>query len=358
MAHDRAITKRTLSALWRNNDIPVLVTRGKKYAIMSDIHLGDGGGADDFRHNAKTLITALRHYNKNGYNLILLGDIEEFWQFDLKEIVTQYTRTVYKAIRAFGDERVYRVFGNHDLQWRSLRDPIRKNPARYNCATEAIKMKDKEGRIQMLLVHGHQGDTGVDKHIWSNSFLGRLYRKIEPYYKIDRPTSATYSQITKNYERIMYTWAKSAKTILICGHTHRAIFASKSYTERLREHIAELESEIATHPSDAKLVQRNRTKIVELRREESKEKRRKRDIDPTDPHGKPLPCYFNAGCALYTDGITIIEITHDKIMLVKWHRDSTKRHPFDIYGRGTLSACVSKITDNADSRRKKMRERL
>ena len=352
MIHDMATINRTLSALWRSEDIPVCTTRGKKYAIISDIHLGDGGGADDFRHNAKILTTALRHYDKSGHNLILLGDIEEFWQFDLQEIVNQYTRTVYKAIRAFGDERVYRVFGNHDLEWRSLPDPIRKNPARYGSATEAIKMKDKEGSIRILLVHGHQGDAGVDRHIWRSRFLGRLYRKIEPYYKIDRPTSATQSQITKNYERLMYTWAKSAKTILICGHSHRAIFASKSYTERLREKIADLEAEIAAHPSDTKLVQRNRTKIEELRREERKERHRKRDIDPTDPHGKPLPCYFNTGCALYTDGITVIEIVHDTIRLVKWHQHPSRGRPFSIYGRGTVSECIREMTNNKDARQK------
>ena len=358
MVHGRTTINRTLSQLWRSDDVPVFATRGKKYAIISDIHLGDGGGADDFRHNAKTLTTALRHYDKSGYDLILLGDIEEFWQFDLKKIVTQYKKTVYKAIQGFGDGRVYRVFGNHDMEWRSIPDPIRKHPARYGSATEAIKMKDKEGRIRMLLVHGHQGDKSVVKHIWRNRFLVRLYRKIEPYFKIDHPTSATQSQITKNYEQIMYSWAKKAQVILICGHSHRAIFASKSHTERLREKIAALEAEITAHPSDTKLAQRNRTKIEELHREERAEAHRKRDIVPTDPHGKPLPCYFNAGCSLYTDGITVIEIAHDAIKLVKWHRDTTKRHPFEVYERGQLSTFIKEIIGSTESRQKKRGDRV
>jgi UDP-2,3-diacylglucosamine pyrophosphatase LpxH len=355
MVHDRAITKKTLSQLWRSADIPVCDTRGKKYVIISDIHLGDGGGADDFCHNEKTLITALDYYNKSDYNLILLGDIEEFWQFDLEEIVNHYKRTVYKAIKTFGDERVYRVFGNHDLEWRSLPDPIRKNPAQYGSTTEAIKMKDREDTIRIFLVHGHQGDKAVDTRVWRNRFFVRLYRKIEPYIKIDRHTSATQSQITKNYEQIMYSWAKSAQVILICGHSHRAIFASKSYTDQLREKIAELEAEIAANPTDAKLGQRNRTKLEELRREHREERRRKRDIDPTEPRGKPLPCYFNTGCALYTDGITAIEIAHDAIKLVKWHRVATKRHPFEVYGRGTISEYIKEITGSTDSSQKKIR---
>jgi hypothetical protein len=83
---------------------------------------------------------------------------------------------VYKALRAFGDERVYRVFGNHDLEWRSLPDPIRNNPARYGSATEAIKMRDGHGSVRILLVHGHQGDTGVERHPWRSRFVVRLYR--------------------------------------------------------------------------------------------------------------------------------------------------------------------------------------
>ena len=343
MVPDRTITHRILSALWRSDDVPGLATKGKKYVIISDIHLGDGGGADDFRHNQKTLTTALKQYNKNGYNLILLGDIEEFWQFDLEEIVNHYTRTVYKAIKAFGDERVYRVFGNHDLEWRSLPDPIRNNPARYGSAAEAIKMKDKEGTPRMLLVHGHQGEKEVDKHLWRSRFFVRLYKKIEPYLKIDHHTSATKSQIMKHYERDMYTWAKRSRVILMCGHSHRAIFASKSYADRLREKITELETEIVENPTDAKLVERNRTKLGKLRHEQREERHRKRDIDPTAPRGKPLPCYFNTGCALYTDGITVIEIAHDEIKLVKWHRNTTRRRPFEIYGRGKLSTFVKEI---------------
>ena len=216
MAHNRLVTNKKLSALRRSKDIPILATRGKRYVIMSDLHLGDGGHADDARDNEKTILTALRYYQSKRYSLILLGDIEEFWQFALEEIVKRYHDTVYKAIKAFGDERVYRVFGNHDLAWRSLADPLRNNPGRFGAATEAIKMRDGNGEVRMLLVHGHQGDTAVYTHPWRNLFFVRLYRMVEPYIKFDRHTSATQSQITKRYERIMYSWAKQAKIILIC----------------------------------------------------------------------------------------------------------------------------------------------
>jgi len=338
MAQDKTLTIKKLSQLWKRDDIKVLSTKGKKYVIMSDIHLGDGGRADDFHHNEKTLTAALTHYNKNGYNLILLGDIEELWQFVLDEIKDRYQNTIYKTIKSFGDERVYRVCGNHDLEWYPPPDPIRNTPVPCTSVTEALKMKDNQGNARILLVHGHHGDEESDKRAWSSKYFVRLYRKIEPYIKFDPHPSATKSQIKKDYERILYACAKKLNVILICGHSHRAIFASRSYAERLREKIAEQEAEIPTNPNDTKLIEKNRNEIKELRKKLSREKRKKREVDPTDPRGNPLPCYFNTGCALYTDGITVIEITNDQIKLVKWHNDSTKHPPFEEYESGSLSA--------------------
>ncbi|MBN1254476.1 MAG: metallophosphoesterase family protein [Deltaproteobacteria bacterium] len=343
MSHDRTATHKQLSNLWRRNDITILATKDKKYAIISDIHLGNGGRADDARHNEGVIITALRHYKKHGYILIVLGDCEDFWQFDLKEIIARYHNTVYKAIRAFGDNRVYRVFGNHDLTWRLLPDPLRNNPARFGSATEAIKMKDGKGNVRLLLVHGHQGDKGVTTHPWWTRFVVRLYRFVEPYVKIDRHTSATRSQITKNYERIMYSWAKRSQTILICGHSHRAIFASKSHGDRLREEIAALKTESNADPTNTKLVKKNSVRIKQYYQELQEEKRKKRDINPAEALGNPFPCYFNTGCALYTDGITVFEIADGELRLTKWHKNTRRRPPFEIYGKGSLNTFIKVI---------------
>ena len=112
MSQDEKVTFHKLSELWRNEHVPLLDTNNEKYFIISDIHLGDGRGADNFRENEETLETALKHYQEGGYKLILLGDIEEFWQFEMASIIGRYENNIYKKIKAFGDENVYRVFGN------------------------------------------------------------------------------------------------------------------------------------------------------------------------------------------------------------------------------------------------------
>ena len=347
MAQDKELTYRKLSQLWQRNDIEILETKGIKYAIFSDLHLGDGGSADDFIHNKETLETALTYYNRNGYNLILLGDIEELWQFDLEQVINKYNDSVYKKMRDFGNARVYRVYGNHDYEWCSPDDPAMKNPEKHKGAPEALKMKDSNSETKILLVHGHQGSIDSDKNSWISRFLVRgVFKPFEPvakFLKFYGHPSATKSQVTTDYEQIMYAWAKKEKVILICGHSHRAIFASKSYADRLEDEIAELQADNLAHRTEKKRVKKNMKKINRLNKKLDEEKDKGRDIDPTEPDKEPLPCYFNTGCGLYTDGITNIEIVDDEIKLVKWHRDTAKKPRFEVYEEEKLCEMIDSI---------------
>ena len=97
------------------------------------------------RNNERVLVDALRYYAGAGYTLLLLGDIEEFWQFDLEAIVGRYNGSVYAALREFGDQRVRRIFGNHDREWGGLEDPATQDGKKSRHAAEALKLKDAGG---------------------------------------------------------------------------------------------------------------------------------------------------------------------------------------------------------------------
>ena len=101
MALDKNEIRKKLNLIWKDNKIPVLETKGKKLAFVSDIHLGDGGNSDDFHDNEKAMLKALDYYYKNDYSIGLLGDIEELWQFDLTKIEKRYGNTVYKKLKEF-----------------------------------------------------------------------------------------------------------------------------------------------------------------------------------------------------------------------------------------------------------------
>lgn len=320
-----------LSALWQDTRVPVLETSGRKYAILSDIHLGNGKEADDFHRNEKVLLGALDYYKDEEYSLILLGDIEEFWQFDLASIRERYGKTVYSKIRGFGNDRVHRVFGNHDYEWGGFIDPAKRNKKQSSLADEALKLKAEDGKERILLVHGHQGSIESEKYAWFSRFFVRIFRAVEPIAQrtgLYGHSSATKSQITKDYERTMYSWAKENQVILVCGHSHRAISASKSRADELLETIADLNIKISMNGTlDEKGKREAYMKIARAERELEDEKAKGREIESIDPSGQPRPCYFNSGCGLYTDGITTIEIADDEIRLVKWTR------PISISGR-------------------------
>lgn len=343
MSQDKALTEKQLSALWKNKAIKEIDTKGNKIVMFSDIHLGDGSRADDFRHNYKVFEKALGYYKKENYTVILLGDIEEFWQFDLDSIGREYDKTVYKRFRLFEEGYFYRVFGNHDSEWGAPMDPARVIPRESEVASEALKLKDKSGKARILLIHGHQGSKESDKNSWFSRFFVRIYKRIEPVIKIDRHTSAAKSQIAKNYEKIMYSWAKKAKVILICGHSHRAIFASKTYIDKLQEDIEKIQKEILDDRYNKKFVEK---KIKELKKklgEKRDEELKSRKITRVERKGKPLPCYFNTGCALYTDGATAIEIDNDEIRLVKWSRKNKNKFPRIIFKKESLSKFIKEV---------------
>ena len=59
----------------------------KRWAIFSDLHMGDGGSTDDFKRNSDLFATALKDfYLEKNHALILNGDVEELQRFQLKKM--------------------------------------------------------------------------------------------------------------------------------------------------------------------------------------------------------------------------------------------------------------------------------
>lgn len=348
MAQEKKLTEQRLTALWTDDNVTALETRGKKYVVISDTHLGDGKEADDFRNNEAALARALEFYNRKGYTLILLGDIEEFWQFDLERIIALYGASVYARIKAFKDDRVLRVFGNHDSEWGNPADPAKNYPNGHRGAPEALKLRDAGGRASVLLVHGHQGSTDSDKNSWVSRFFVGAFKHIEGAVKrfgIYGHSSATKSQVTKDYEKIFYDWAKTNHVLVICGHSHRAIFASRSYTDQLQRQIEDAQASILINRGDEATMRVKLREVEKLRQQLADEKDKGRDITPLDANGKTLPCYFNSGCALYTDGLTALEIADDVIRLVKWSNKTEQEAP-EEFDRGSLSEFIQEVRDD------------
>lgn len=342
MPDERRFTFQRLTDVFeRATELPLAVA---KYAVVSDIHLGDGGQADDFRDNEETFTAALNYYNSNDYSLILLGDIEELWQFDLKKVVERYKSSVYGATKAFGKGRVIRVFGNHDIEWGSPPDPAMPGQRKSRGAPEGLRLVSETGDPQIFLAHGHQGTPESDKNSWFSRFavragwtpVERTLRSVELY----RNPSEPKSRVTKSFEAIRYAWAKENRVLLVCGHSHRAIFASRSHADELEDEIDKIQDQIqaASEPLDVATL---RTKLRRLRKRLEKERKRGRDIDPVEDD--PMPCYFNTGCGVFSGGITAVEIEQDSIRLVKWQRDSAEDPPREELKAGSIRSFLERL---------------
>jgi len=340
---ERDLAPERLSELWQR-DLPELPLDTFRYVLVSDLHLGHGGKADDFRRNEATLALALDYYDANRFVLVLLGDTEELWQFDIAEIKARYEESIYRRIRGFAPDRLWRVFGNHDFEWGSPLDPALPDPARTHGVPEGIKLTDVAGRPRILLVHGHQGTHLSDYKSWSSRYWVRMYRKIEPvarFLGLVKNPSLPASPIAKDFERVRYEWAKREGVMLICGHTHRAIFASEPYTVKLRQREAVLAAQLRSDPDNENAAEWRR-ELREIEKSLKNERESKRDIPALEDD--PAPCYFNTGCGLYNGGITAIELDDDEIRLVKWHNDPEREERRELLRPAArLSALLDRL---------------
>jgi len=127
--------------------------------------------------------------------------------------------------------------------------------------------------------------------------------------------------------------------MIICGHSHRAFFDSKSKVERINSEIKALRKDLRYETDPAKRY-RLSSEIINKKDQMMDQSLLNGVYRSLDRN--PTPNYFNTGCTLFLDGLTVIEIESDEIKLVKWHREKSTS-PFEIQESGNLSEFISKL---------------
>lgn len=225
-----------------------------KIVIMSDCHRGTGTGNDNFLKNETLFYSALHTYYHSGFTYIELGDGDELWENRNIESIQKIHENVFCLLKQFRDtKRLFMLYGNHDLV-----------KSKENCCKEfsyysGLILEDCATRRRLYLTHGHQADF-FNSTLWKVSrFLVRYVWKPLELFGVRDPTSAArnYHLRSKTELRLNH-WASLNRSLLICGHTHRAMTGSKE-----------------------------------------------------EP-------YFNSGCCIYPNSITALELVHRQLILVKW----------------------------------------
>ncbi len=245
-----------------------------RYIFFSDSHRGDDSASDEFTRNQNVFLHALEYYYNNGYVFVEAGDGDELWEYsDFKDIRLAHS-DIFEMIKKYFDaNRFILLYGNHNIYFRS-KTFVKKNLYSYYdeysqdthalfegiMPYEALVLRHKTTKQEILVLHGHQGDFMNDQFWVFSALLMRYFWRFMHVVGFRNPASPAKKLYKRTKIEVRYKrWITRNNKILICGHTHRPKFSEN-----------------------------------------------------TDPP------YFNTGCCVHTKGITGIEIADGCISLVSW----------------------------------------
>lgn len=254
-----------------------------KFIIFSDQHKGNKSWADDFNLSEYNYCAALKHYNKEGYHFINLGDSEELWKFNAAELLPANEKSL-QVEAAFHPQRYTKTFGNHDIIWKdkfAVNYYLKKYYPPEISIYEGVLLQINGLAIPLNIfcTHGHQGDLMSDNNAFSTWIVAHVWMPMQRFLRININSASKDFSLRNQHNRMMYEWSSKRKNLLlITGHTHSPVFASGKYYKHPNNKIPQHENEALVTPS-----------------------------------------YYNTGCCCFNDGdITGIEISDGCIRLVKW----------------------------------------
>jgi UDP-2,3-diacylglucosamine pyrophosphatase LpxH len=301
-----------------------------RYIVFSDHHKGKRDGADDFARCERAYVGALKHYAREGYTLIVLGDAEELWECQPRSVIGAYDN-ILELERRFFPDRYLRVYGNHDDEWESPRR-VRRHLSPFFPdldVPEALyfEVADQGAALGgLFLVHGHQGSLFSDRLAGvAKLFVRFIWRSFQRLTRKPSTTPATDACLRDEHDKTMYDWAaRQSGIVTIAGHTHRPVFNSKTHLQQLEEELAPF-LELPLNQADADYD--GRVAALRAKIEHVRTKDRQCD-EAAGGQERSTPCYFNSGCCSFGDGdITGLEIAEGEIRLVRWPDDDGTLRP-------------------------------
>jgi len=282
-----------------------------RFIIFSDQHKGARDYADDFGIAENNYIAALDYYYNNGFTFINLGDCEELWENTPDVVMKSNKRVLQSETRFLKQNRYYRVFGNHDLEWKyPFQQMLYLKPIFGDTLKiyEGIELQTQHNNktYSVFLTHGHQGDKRSDGNPFSTWIVAAVWTPIQRFLNININTTSDSFALVDTHNIIMYDWSATQKQLVfISGHTHKPVFASLDHIDLLTHQLQE-----AKIAGDPVVIQKIEADLAGY----SKEYEGKKFVK-----SMAYPSYFNTGCCCFDDGdISGIEIEGGFIRLIKW----------------------------------------
>lgn len=276
-----------------------------KLVVFSDLHKGQRDGADDFLSCEQPYLAALEHYWQQGFELFLLGDVEELWENWPDPVIHEYSGVLNQE-RLFAEldnpGRYLRFVGNHDDLWYDSRQ-VQHHLGAYLAGQPVIEslrlaVHDQGQELgELFFLHGHQGTLDSDRFARLSALVVRyIWRPIQRAFNIRSTTPSNNYALRQAHELAMYSFAASRPgMVLFAGHTHHPVWEGLSFEQAMQQ----MQVQGAAPAVDPAWAEDQMAAAVTL------------------PGRKPS--YFNSGCCSYSDGsITGIEISDGELRLVRW----------------------------------------
>jgi len=290
--------------------IPYDMNTGR-FIILSDQHKGTRDAADDFGIAEKNYTAALDYYYQNDFTFINLGDCEELWENTPDAVMKVNKPVLQSEARFLLQNRYYRVFGNHDLEWKyPFQQMVYLKPVFGDALKiyEGIELQTQYNNKtwSIFLTHGHQGDKRSDGNPFSTWIVAAIWTPIQRFLAINVNTTSDFFELVDAHNIMMYEWSATQKQLIfISGHTHKPVFASLDHIDLLTHQL-----QAAKLAGNTAAVQKIEADLVVY----TKQYQGKKFIK-----SMAYPSYFNTGCCCFDDGdISGIEIEGGYIRLVKW----------------------------------------
>lgn len=331
-----AFSMQNLSELYERVPVRDLSGHGR-IVIFSDLHMGNGSRTDDFVTNGDLFAFVLREfYARNGYHLILNGDVEDLQRFPMRAIVRRWPH-VYQSFAAVNRAAgLTRIVGNHDI------DLLEGGPSVGLLAMagqshwpetfiepvlEGLRLRDSAG--ELFLFHGHQTSRWYEKH---NNVVRLILRYLANPLRIGNYTVAASSTKRFRTERRVYEFATAQRILAVIGHTHRPLFESMSKIDSLQFEIERLCREYPESDNQeaiAASLSVLKNELVAVQEEQGEA------VAPASLYREHLlvPSMFNSGCVLGKRGMTALEIEDRQLRLVYWY-DVNRKQKFRQYDTG------------------------
>lgn len=317
--------------------------------IFSDQHKGSRDGADDFQVAEPAYKQAIAYYNRMGYTLLTLGDVEELWEERPRPVIEAYPEVFELEARFHANGRYLRIWGNHDDNWRyasqvqKFLDPVYGTQPLIVREGLLLNVRNGAERLgKLFLIHGHQGTLDSDRFAGFSRFLVRyIWRPFQRLTRIPSNTPAVDWRLRHGHNIALYSWsAQREKLILIAGHTHRPVFESIVDQKQLQSEIAAARSAVKKEP-DAEEHQRNLNQLEEELAWVIQAQQGQFALEQSEQSIKPS--YYNTGCCCYPDGsITGLELVAGEIRLVRWNAGNSQG-PRSVLARALLADVFAAI---------------